>query len=61
MRHLYRIVSKKFADLEGIGGLYAPGWWHHEGHRVVYFAESVSLRAWRNGLTYRPILLFPQA
>lgn len=43
---LYRIAFKEYADLEGTGGIYGPGRWHHEGQRVVYLSENVSLAAW---------------
>jgi len=43
---LYRIVIRQYADLEGEGGIYSPGRWHHEGQRVVYLSENISLAAW---------------
>ena len=41
---LYRIADDRYADdLNGTGGLFAPGRWHHQGTQVVYLAGSVSL------------------
>ncbi|MFP3568034.1 RES family NAD+ phosphorylase [Paraburkholderia sp. SIMBA_030] len=37
MMVLWRISN--YADLKGIGGLRAPGRWHHAGQPVVYLAE----------------------
>lgn len=42
---LYRIALKEYAGLEGTGGIYGPGRWHHEGQRAVYLSENVSLAA----------------
>lgn len=38
---LWRISN--YADLQGVGGLKAPGRWHHKGIPVVYLAESPAL------------------
>jgi RES domain-containing protein len=38
--HLWRISNHE--SLDGAGGLRAPGRWHNQGSRVVYFAESAS-------------------
>ena len=35
---LWRISRHR--DLSGTGGLRAPGRWHHQGHPIVYLAES---------------------
>jgi RES domain-containing protein len=35
---LWRI--SRHSDLNGKGGLYAPGRWHHRGAPIVYLAES---------------------
>jgi RES domain-containing protein len=35
---LWRISN--YANLDGRGGLYAPGRWHTEGKRIVYLAEN---------------------
>jgi RES domain-containing protein len=43
---LYRITNKKYANLDGIGGIYVAGRWNMKGHRVIYAAESISLAAW---------------
>lgn len=41
---LYRIADDRYAaDLNGTGGLYAPGRWHRRGTPIVYLAEHVSL------------------
>ena len=41
---LYRIADDRYAnDLNGTGGLFAPGRWHHQGMSVVYLAGSISL------------------
>ena len=42
---LYRIVRRRYADLSGSGGLYAPGRWHDQGVRIVYTATSIALAA----------------
>ncbi|MEM7110290.1 MAG: RES domain-containing protein [Bacteroidota bacterium] len=42
--YLYRINSCKYSkDLSGTGGLYAPGRWHYQGTRIIYFSEHISL------------------
>ncbi len=56
---LFRIVKKDYADLEGIGGIYAPGRWHHEGNRVVYLSETISLAAWEKYLNIASPKLLP--
>ncbi len=38
---LWRISN--YADLKGVGGLRAPGRWHHAGQPVVYLAEHPAL------------------
>jgi RES domain-containing protein len=44
---IWRICRREYsqAALEGEGGLWASGRWHHKGHRVVYCAEHASLAA----------------
>jgi RES domain-containing protein len=37
---LWRI--SRHLDLSGIGGLRAPGRWHHAGHPIVYLAGSTA-------------------
>ncbi len=44
---LWRISN--YADLKGIGGLRASGWWHYAGQPVVYFAEHPALTLPRSG------------
>lgn len=41
MPTLWRISN--YEDLEGIGGLHAPGRWHPLGQRVVYLSEHPAL------------------
>jgi len=38
MRRLWRISN--YFDLAGVGGLRAPGRWHHRGFAVVYCSET---------------------
>lgn len=38
---LWRISD--FTSLDGQGGLYTPGRWHTQGHRIVYAAEHPAL------------------
>ena len=40
---VFRLAVKEYATLDGIGGLYCSGRWHHEGKHVVYTASSRSL------------------
>lgn len=41
---LYRIADDRYAtDLNGTGGLFAPGRWHRRGTPVVYLTEHISL------------------
>jgi len=40
---VYRLTKKKYANLEGIGGLLVAGRWHEKGNPVVYFSQSRSL------------------
>ena len=41
---LYRIADDRYAaDLNGTGGLFAPGRWHRRGTPILYLAEHVSL------------------
>ncbi|WP_229365735.1 RES family NAD+ phosphorylase [Fibrisoma montanum] len=41
---LYRIADDRYAtDLNGTGGLFAPGRWHRRGTPLVYLTEHVSL------------------
>lgn len=56
---LYRITLKPYADLEGTGGIYGPGRWHHEGHRVVYLSENISLAAWEKLMNLASTTLLP--
>ncbi len=43
--HVWRICAAKYQDsaFSGIGGLYVPGRWHTQGHKIVYTAESLAL------------------
>jgi RES domain-containing protein len=43
--HVWRICAAKYQDsaFSGIGGLYVPGRWHTQGHKIVYTAESLTL------------------
>ena len=45
MLSVWRICAAKYLDtaLEGIGGLYVPGRWHTQGHKIVYTAQNLSL------------------
>lgn len=44
---IYRLTRKKYATIEevfsGKGGIYAPGRWHTQGSKIVYFSSSMSL------------------
>jgi RES domain-containing protein len=42
---VWRICAFKYQDsaLSGIGGLYVPGRWHPQGHKIVYTAENLAL------------------
>jgi RES domain-containing protein len=42
---VWRICAAKYQDtaFSGIGGLYVPGRWHYQGHKIVYTAENLSL------------------
>lgn len=42
---VWRICALKYQDsaFSGIGGLYAPGRWHPQGHKIVYAAENLAL------------------
>lgn len=40
---IYRLANAQFATLDGKGGMYAPGRWHHTGHCVTYAASSRAL------------------
>ena len=43
--YVWRICSKKYRSsaFSGIGGLYVPGRWHPQGHKIVYTAGSLAL------------------
>ena len=45
MLSVWRICAVKYRDsaFTGIGGLYVPGRWHTQGHKIVYTAENLSL------------------
>jgi RES domain-containing protein len=45
--HVWRICAAKYQDsaFSGVGGLYVPGRWHTQGHKIVYTAESLAWRA----------------
>lgn len=40
---VYRLASANFATLDGKGGLYGSGRWHHQGHPTTYAASSRAL------------------
>ncbi|GAB4540530.1 MAG: RES family NAD+ phosphorylase [Pleurocapsa sp.] len=42
---VWRICSQKYraSAFSGVGGLYVPGRWHPQGHKIVYTAESLAL------------------
>jgi RES domain-containing protein len=42
---VWRICSSKYQSsaFSGVGGLYVPGRWHPQGHKIVYTAESLAL------------------
>jgi RES domain-containing protein len=42
---VWRICSSKYQSsaFSGIGGLYVPGRWHFQGHKVIYTSESLAL------------------
>lgn len=56
---LYRIALKQYADLEGTGGIFSSGRWHHEGHRVIYLSQNVSLAAWEKLINLASTTLIP--
>lgn len=45
MLFVWRICAAKYQDtaFSGMGGLYVPGRWHYQGHKIVYTAENLSL------------------
>ncbi len=45
MVDVWRICAAKYQNtaFSGIGGLYVPGRWHTQGHKIVYTAENLSL------------------
>lgn len=45
MRKVWRICAAKYQNsaFSGIGGLYVPGRWHPQGHKIIYTAENLSL------------------
>lgn len=45
MLSIWRICAAKYQDtaFSGIGGLYVPGRWHIQGHKIIYTAENLSL------------------
>lgn len=42
---IWRITSRKHVDtvFSGVGGLYASGRWHPQGHKISYTSESLAL------------------
>ncbi|MEY2831877.1 MAG: hypothetical protein RLZZ574_1135 [Cyanobacteriota bacterium] len=42
---VWRICSRKYQSsaFSGIGGLYVPGRWHFQGHKMIYTSESLAL------------------
>jgi RES domain-containing protein len=42
---VWRICAVRYQEsaFSGIGGLYVPGRWHQQGHKIVYTAENLSL------------------
>ncbi|MEY2833609.1 MAG: hypothetical protein RLZZ574_2868 [Cyanobacteriota bacterium] len=42
---VWRICALKYQSsaFSGMGGLYVPGRWHFQGHKVIYTAESLAL------------------
>ncbi|MGL6340264.1 MAG: RES family NAD+ phosphorylase [Waterburya sp.] len=42
---VWRICSRKYQSsaFSGIGGLYVPGRWHFQGHKIIYTADSLAL------------------
>ena len=45
MLSVWRICAARYKDtaFSGIGGLYVPGRWHTQGHKIVYTAQNLSL------------------
>ncbi len=43
--YVWRICATKYQDsaFSGLGGLYVPGRWHLQGHRIIYTSESLAL------------------
>lgn len=42
---VWRISALKYQDsaFSGLGGLYVPGRWHTQGHKIIYTAENLAL------------------
>jgi len=45
---IYRITKSKYANLDGIGGMFVAGRWHEKGHRSVYCSENRALAMLEN-------------
>ena len=45
MLSVWRICAARYQNtaFTGIGGLYVPGRWHTQGHKIVYTAQNLSL------------------
>lgn len=40
---VYRLALAKHANLNGVGGIYGAGRWHHRGQPIIYAGQSRSI------------------
>ena len=45
---IYRITKSKYANLDGIGGMFVAGRWHDKGNRAIYCSENRALAMLEN-------------
>ncbi|MDD1779664.1 RES family NAD+ phosphorylase [Enterovibrio sp. ZSDZ35] len=56
---VFRLSVKKFADLSGMGGMFASGRWHQKGQPILYTAGSRSLAALERFVHESPVQMPP--